>query len=401
MDRTRGQRKAGVLTACCGAHSIQDGLVATQYVLLPILAQAFNLSYSQVGFLRGLNSSAIAAFEMPSGLLSEYVGERRLLALGLVGAGLGYLGVAFSSSFYVIAAFFFLAGTGAGFQHALASSIIVNQFEDSGRRQALGTYNSFGDAGKLSFTALFSLGIGAGLAWNVVVTIFAVVAILFGILVSRLLKQINMTTPLPAKSEAASQKSGGWGVKNPTRFSTLSVVVFLDSTIQAVFLVFIAFVLLEKGAGPGTASAAVVLALAGGMAGKFSCGFIAARLGDRITFAAMQLLTIAGIVGLIWLPVSTVIVLLPAIGLAVQGSSTVTYGAVADFIERDRQTRGYALIYTVANGASVGGPFVFGMIADWQGIDAALWVLAALAAMTVPLSLVLSPADRGLHSTIT
>ncbi|MGB5707220.1 MAG: MFS transporter [Arenicellales bacterium] len=386
----RASGKSGILAACCGAHSIQDGLVALQYVLLPILAQTFNLSYSQVGLLRGINSSALAAFEVPSGLLSEFFGERRLIALGLFGAGLGYLGVASSSSFIAIAAFFLLAGAGAGFQHSLSSSVIVNNFDDSGRRQALGTYNSFGDAGKLTFTALFSLGIGAGLAWNTVVTALALVAILFGVIVNRLLQRVEVAKIDLRTKHVGKNRDQNWGIKDPTRFTFLGALVFLDSTIQAVFLTFIAFVMLEKGAGPGVASAAVVLVLAGGMAGKFSCGFLAARFGDRITFFSIQLLTIAGILALIWLPLSLLIILLPAIGLVVQGSSTVTYGSAADFIERGRQTRGYALIYTVANGASVIGPFVFGWIADRAGIDTTLWILSVLAIATLPLCVILS-----------
>ncbi len=35
------------------------------------------------------------------------------------------------------------------------------------------------------------------------------------------------------------------------------------------------------------------------------------------------------------------LVLLPLIGIAVQGSSTVTYGALSDFVHRQRQSRGH------------------------------------------------------------
>ena len=39
------------LVATCGAHAIQDGMLAVQYVLLPVLAQSLGLSYAQVGFV--------------------------------------------------------------------------------------------------------------------------------------------------------------------------------------------------------------------------------------------------------------------------------------------------------------------------------------------------------------
>ncbi len=72
-----------VLITSCGAHLIQDGLGALQYVLLPILAQAFGLNYTQVGFLRAVSNSAMTLLEIPAGVLAERFGESRLLIFGL------------------------------------------------------------------------------------------------------------------------------------------------------------------------------------------------------------------------------------------------------------------------------------------------------------------------------
>jgi len=93
-----------VLIASCGAHLIQDGLVALQYVLLPILAQIFGLNYTQVGLLRALSNSAMTLLEIPAGVLSERFGETRLLVFGLLCAARGYLGVAFAVDFYLMLA---------------------------------------------------------------------------------------------------------------------------------------------------------------------------------------------------------------------------------------------------------------------------------------------------------
>ena len=119
----RGRR---ILIAACGAHFLQDGLVALQYVLLPILAQAFGLNYTQVGFLRAVSNSAMTLLEIPAGVLSERFGETRLLFFGLLCASLGYLGVALASSFHLIVIGFLIAGSGAAFQHSLSSALIAN-----------------------------------------------------------------------------------------------------------------------------------------------------------------------------------------------------------------------------------------------------------------------------------
>ena len=89
----RAKRKL-TLAVCCGAHAVQDGLGAALYVLMPILAQAFGLSYAQVGILRATSSCAMTVFELASGVLSQRLGERNLLIFGLICAAVGYLWLA-------------------------------------------------------------------------------------------------------------------------------------------------------------------------------------------------------------------------------------------------------------------------------------------------------------------
>ena len=375
------------LVACCGAHLIQDGLGALQYVLLPILAQLFGLNYAQVGLLRAVSSTVMSVLEIPAGVLAERFGEPLLLVFGLVSAGAGYLCVAFAGDFYVIVLGFFIAGIGSAFQHSLASALITSNFDAANRRRALGVYNSTGDLGKLAFTAIFSLGLGVGLAWNTTVVMLSILTIAFAAALPVLTRGARGTRS--HQTTGADDKLTGWGIKKPVEFTWLSFTVFMDSLIQAVFLTFIAFVLLDKGAGEGLASIAVVLALSGGMVGKFCCGFLAASIGDRKTFLVLQLLTILGLLLVPVLSATMTLLLLPLLGLAVQGTSTVTYGSVSEFIDLKRQSRGYALIYTLSSASNVAGPFLFGFIADAYGLNNSLILLAIVALITIPSSFVL------------
>jgi FSR family fosmidomycin resistance protein-like MFS transporter len=376
-----------VLIASCGAHLIQDGLGALQYVLLPILAQAFGLNYTQVGFLRAVSNSASTLLEIPAGVLAERFGEVRLLIFGLLCAAVGYLGVAFAVDFYLIVIGFLIAGSGAAFQHSLASALISKSFDDAGRRRSLGLYNAFGDLGKLTFTGVFSLAIGVGFAWNLIVTALCLITLSFAVLLVLLSRRQSPQSAVPVDSndDSEGQIEGNtkWGIKHPRRFSGLCITVFLDTLAQSVFLTFIAFLLLEKGASEALASFAVVLALSGGMVGKFVCGYLAVRYGDRNAFRILQALTISGLILLVLLPVVPILILLPLIGVAVQGSTTVTYGALADFIHRDRQSRGYAIIYTLSSLSAVVGPVVFGGLADLYGVDLSLLMLAVLTSLTL------------------
>ena len=372
-----------MLIASCGAHLVQDGLVALQYVLLPILAQVFGLNYSQVGFLRAVSNSAMTLLEIPAGVLAERFSEIRLLIFGLLCAGLGYLWVAHAANFYLILMGFLIAGSGAAFQHSLASALISKSFDDAGRRRALGIYNAFGDVGKLAFTGVFSLAIGVGVAWNLVVTALCVVTLSFALIMIFLLRRQAPAPVAEVTKQGSASADGKWGIKHPRRFSWLCFTVFVDTLAQSVFLTFIAFLLLEKGAGDALSSLGVVLALSGGMVGKLVSGYLAVRYGDRNAFRILQLVTILGLILLAMLPALPILLLLPLVGVAVQGSTTVTYGALADFIQRDRQSRGFAIIYTLSSLSAVVGPIAFGVLADFYGVELSMVILAALTMLTL------------------
>ena len=55
-------------------------------------------------------------------------------------------------------------------------------------------------------------------------------------------------------------------------------------------------------------------------------------------------------------------VLLMPVGVALNGTSSVLYGTVAEFVRDDRQSRCYGLFYTLGSAAGATAPFVFGLL---------------------------------------
>jgi MFS family permease len=360
-----------VLLSATVAHACQDGMVAVQFVLLPLLSLSLGLTYTQVGVLKATSSLAMSCLEIPSGMIARRFGERRLLIVGLSGAALGYAGLTFATTFFAALLFVLIAGCGAAFQHALSSSLLVRHFESGTRRKALGTYNASGDVGKLLYTGLFSVMVGAGFAWNSVVMLMAIAALAAAAVVYTLLQRVD--APLEEKHTSAGE--GGWGIQHKGRFSGVLTTVFLDSFVQAGFFTFIALILIDKGVNAGAASFGVVLTLAGGACGKFAGGYLAAGMGDRIAFLFIQLLTVAGLLCVIYFPADTLMFTLPLIGLFVQGSSTISYGAVADCCDADQSARAYSLVYTMASVGSVIGPLTLGVVADRIHLNALVIML--------------------------
>jgi len=381
------------LAACCTAHVVQDGLLATLYVLLPVLAQAFGLSYAQVGVIRATNNTAMAMLEIPSGVLSERLGERTLLTFGLICAGLGYLALTTATGFASVIVCLFVVGVGGAFQHALSSSLISTAYTGTGRRSALGVYNSAGDAGKLAFTGVFSLAMGLGVAWQGVIGGYALIALLAAAGVLHTLLRLGAGAH-PLRDVHARQAAGtsGWGIRDRGGFAALAVIVFLDITVQSSFLTFLAFLMLDKQVPTSLAGAAVVLTLAGGMFGKFGCGFLAERYGVIRSLVVVECLTAVGIVAILLSPTLLAYALLPLLGVVLQGSSSITYATVSDLMRGDRHTRGFATIYAISSMASIVGPIGFGIIGDRLGLTAAMLGMAIVVLLPLPLSLLLRPA---------
>src|SRR5260370_11404863 len=84
-------RPRAVLATASGTHFVHDGFSDILYVLLPVWAREFGLVYAQVGLIRTFYSGAMAAFQLPAGLLAERWGQRRLLAPGPAGTACGVI----------------------------------------------------------------------------------------------------------------------------------------------------------------------------------------------------------------------------------------------------------------------------------------------------------------------
>jgi MFS family permease len=399
MQRRTSSQKSS-LTIGCTAHIVQDGLTATIYVLLPVLAQSFGLSYAQVGLFKGLKSLAQAGLEMFSGVATERIGEVRVIVCGLLLSGVGYAGLAFAPNISLMLVCLFVIGAGTAFQHAPASALIVSAHPVNARRGPLGLYNSSGDIGKLIFTGCFSLIVGAGLAWHNISLAYGLCAIT----AAGVIALIGRSLPVPdsepnadsgpdapsnagltgSKSDTTDDDAQlGWGILNWRSYTTLLIVVFFDTMVQAGALVFVAFLLLAKGMPLAVATAATVILLVGGIFGKAGCGYLADRLGVRPAFTLIQVLTAVGLVCVVAAPGWLAMLLLFPLGIVVQGSTSITYGFAADLIHPRRMARGYALLYSSSSLSSVAGPLLFGLVADVFEIQTAMYAMAIAALLAV------------------
>lgn len=384
---TRNSKRA--LGTCCAAHALHDGLSDLTYVLLPLLAQTFGLSLAQVGMIRAAHRTAMAAFQIPAGLVAERFGERNLLTAGTFIAGAAFVMLGNAGGFWMILAALFLAGVGSAVQHPLCSTIISHAFPESGRRAALGTYNLFGDVGKFAFGGLLSLLLMLGMPWQGPVMAYG----LFGVLVSAAVF-LWISNRHPAAGSAMHSNapgSSGWGIRSRRGFVALCLIEILDSSTRVGFLTLIAFLLIDKGLPNGWAVLAVPLILVGGMAGKLACGVIAERAGIIRTIIITEIATAIGILAAVALPGIAVMLLLPLLGVVLQGTSSVLYATIGDLVETDRLPRAFGLFYTLGSLCGIAAPLGYGLVGDQFGVSNAIALMGIAVLMTLPLCAVLRP----------
>lgn len=84
------------------------------------------------------------------------------------------------------------------------------------------------------------------------------------------------------------------------------------------------------------------------------------------------------------LPLWPTLVLLPLLGITLNGTSSVLYGAVPTLARTD-VAKAFAIFYTSVIGAGGLAPIAFGAIADHTGKITALFTAAATAALIIPL----------------
>jgi len=380
----RDERRA--FAVACGAHTLHDGFTDVIYVMLPIWQSEFALGYAALGLLRGLFVGTMASLQIPASRLSERVGAGRVLAAGTALAGIGYCVAGASTGFAVLLTALIIAGAGTSTQHPIASSLVAHAFAGPRSLRALGTYNFAGDIGKMTVPAAASLLL-ALLSWRATLAMLGVL----GIAVAA---AILLLTPryAAASDEVAPADADASGSARRLAFPLLLAIGMLDSATRMPFLTFLPFILLAKGAVLPTIGFALTLVFAGGAAGKLVCTFLGARLGVIATVCLTETLTAAGMVLLLWLPLDAALVLLPAIGVALNGTSSVLYGSVPDLVPPAKRAHAFSIFYTGTIGSGAVAPAVYGLAGDRLGIPAALMLVAGVLLLTLPLALMLRPA---------
>jgi len=122
------------------------------------------------------------------------------------------------------------------------------------------------------------------------------------------------------------------------------------------------------------------------------CTFIGNWLGTVATVWLTEALTAVGMLAILPLPLEAALVVLPVIGIALNGTSSVLYGSVPELVAPEKRTRAFGIFYTGAIGSGALAPTVYGILGDAAGITVAITIASGILLLTLPLTALLRPA---------
>lgn len=395
-DEAAGKgRERRALGVACGGHVLHDGYTDLIWVALPIWQAEFALSYAAVGSLRMVYTGTMASLQIPASYLAARVGGAVVLALGTALCGLCYLLAGAGDGFWWLVAALFLGGLGAATQHPIGSALVTRTFTGPRALSAFGTYNFAGDVGKVLLPAL-AAALLLILPWRPAYAVLGLVGIL-------LAAPIFLLTPSlpPERAAAPSPAAAGPGAdaeraRSRPGFRVLVGLGLADSVVRGALFVLLPFLLIAKGAAVTTAGVALTLIFVGGAVGKLACAWVARAIGTVATIVVAQTLTAAGTFAVLFLPLGAALALLPLLGVALNGVTTIIYGSVPAHVAPERRTHALSVFYTVTIGSAALAPPVIGLVGDLIGVPGAIAVVALLTLATIPPAFWLAEAPRQL-----
>ncbi len=382
----RVRPRSRALLAACTAHVVHDGYLDLIYVLLPLWQAEFGLGYAALGLVRAIFTAALAGSQVPVDRATARFGARASLVAGTAVMAAGFALAGLSRGLPLLCVALAIAGFGSSTQHPRASALVTGAY-GAASRGPLGIYNFAGDLGKALLPGLTSLLLLA-MAWRSAIIVLAALGAAVAVALIALVPD-DASGPQaadPARGEAGAGRG----------FALLFAIGAFDTATRMGFLLFLPFVLLERHASETLVGLGLMLVFAGGAFGKFVCGWIGERAGLVATVVVTEAATALMIVLVPVLPLGALLALLPLLGVALNGTSSVLYGTVPDVAKGD-VGRAFAIFYTGVMGAAAVSPMIFGWLADLVGRHAAIVATTACALATIPMVLVLGRLQRALR----
>ncbi|MGQ9585126.1 MAG: MFS transporter [Anaerolineae bacterium] len=361
------------------AHGLAHLLTRVHTTLFPTLRIEFNLSLAQLGLVAAIPPLCQSLLSIPTGLLSDRIGSRRLISASIGLMALGSVLTALAQSPAMLIAALSLTYICSITYHPAAYSYISRLFKPSERSKALGLHGSGATLGIALGPLSVSLIMGVlALGWRQVYFLWVVPLLLGAIAAHRIQSE-------PGEDVAVGGVDKG---KNPpvTSLRSASLVMFLvflsmETIARSTFDSFVALYLVDyRGVSQALAGLLVGSnALVGVVAAPLG-GLLATRYGEKRWVLAVYALASGCFVLTIASPNNAISAFLYVSYGFFRILGMAANSAIMAMLSPGKQ-RGlaYALFFLPGSVMGAVAPFAAGSLAQVFGLTTVFYAVAAVA----------------------
>lgn len=362
----------------------------------PILKAEFDINNSQLGYVISLMYLSMVVVSIPAGILVDRHGVKWFLFISSAMVGLGIFIIPFCSSYSYTAIAAVMIGVGYGMINQITTKGIISWFEPLERGTIMGIKQMGVTLGG-GLIGIYIPLLGFYIVWKNAIFLLGGLVIVIAIVSPFLYKENQGKNPNLANEIGTSKvkinQSPKGSLKDVLLGRRLLVVTLLSSLLafcqasSASFLVVFAketFTITQLFAG-----SLLTVAMAGGTLGRIVFGIISDRTmkGDRIL--PLALISLIGSIASCFLalcgsgtPIFAIIAISGALGVSFMGWNSLGMVLLAEMVGSKHVGSALGVVFTVAWGAMVLGPSIFGFLVDRSGYSAGWGMLAALSFLT-------------------
>jgi sugar phosphate permease len=351
-------------------------------VLAPALADRFDVGLGALGVAIATSSGGMTLTLLGWGLLTDRVGERAVISVGLGGAAVLLAVAAAVDSFWLLVLFVTLAGMVGAAVNAATGRAVMSWFPASERGLALGIRQTAvpvgGGLGAVALP-LLEAGFGLGAAFLALALACAVAAVAAFV-------WLREAPGFPDEPIAGH-------VGSPLRDRRLWQLAAGSTLLVSVQIALTGFVVLylhdERGLSPGAAGAVLATINVAGAVLRIALGRLSDRIGSRLRPLRRLSLGLAGSMAaatvLTEAPDAVVVAALVLAGALAVGWNGLSFTATAELAGRERSGAALGFQQTALGLGSMVAPLAFAAVVEvssWQVGFALLSVLPLAAFAT-------------------
>jgi sugar phosphate permease len=335
-------------------------------VLSPALADRFDVGLSAIGVAIAASSGGMTLTLLGWGLLTDRVGERAVISVGLSGAALLLAAAAAVDSFWVLVALVTLAGMVGAAVNAATGRAVMSWFPASERGLALGIRQTAVPVG----AGLGAVALPALEAWSGLGAAFGALAAACAVAALAALLWLREAPGFP--DEAIAEHIG-----SPLRDRRLWQLAAGSTLLVSVQIALTGFVVLylheERGLSPGAAGAVLAAINVAGAVLRIALGRLSDRIGSRLRPLRSLSLGLAGSMAaasvLTEAPDAVVVAALLLAGALAVGWNGLSFTATAELAGRERSGAALGFQQTALGLGSMVAPLAFAVVVEattWQ-----------------------------------